>query len=138
MGYTIKQVSEKTSLSAHVLRYYEKEGILSHVDRSKSGIRCYSDDDLEWLGLICCLKNTGMSLKQIKAFVDLSAEGKSTLKQRCEMLIEHKRSVEGQIAEMEKHLKKVSCKIDFFTKQYNEYLFEKSCEKAGPLVQQAR
>ena len=121
MGYTIKQVSERTRLSAHVLRYYEREGLLSHVRRSDSGIRHYTEDDLEWLGLICCLKNTGMSLKQIKAFVDLSAEGKETLQQRCEMLVEHKKNVEAQIAEMYRHLEKVSHKIAYFTKQYDQY-----------------
>lgn len=86
MGYTVKQASAKTNLAAHVLRYYEKEGLLPRVRRSKSGIRHYSEDDLEWLGLICCLKNTGMSIKQIKEFVDLSIVGDSTLKERCEML----------------------------------------------------
>ncbi|MDR1540903.1 MAG: MerR family transcriptional regulator [Clostridiales bacterium] len=122
MGYTIKQVSEKTNLSAHVLRYYEKEGLLSRVSRSGSGFRHYSEDDLEWLSLICCLKNTGMSLKQIKDFVDLSAQGGKTLKQRLEMLAEHKKNVEDQINQMHKHLDKVSCKISCFTKQYEEYL----------------
>ncbi|CUX54211.1 HTH-type transcriptional regulator AdhR [Clostridium sp. C105KSO15] len=129
MGYTIKQVSERTNLSAHVLRFYEKEGLLSNIDRSKSGIRSYSEDDLEWLGLICCLKNTGMSLKQIKEFMDLSAEGKKTLKQRCDILIEHKKNVEAQIQEMHKHLDKVSHKIDHYTKQYNEYKNVESHQK---------
>ncbi|MCE5343824.1 MAG: MerR family transcriptional regulator [Eubacteriales bacterium] len=121
MGYTIKQISEKTSISPYVLRYYEKEGLLPHVSRSDNGFRFYSEEDLEWLGLICCLKNTGMSLKQIKAFVDLSAEGKDTLKQRCEMLVEHKRNVENQVQEMQKQLEKVSRKIVCFTAQYDEY-----------------
>jgi len=129
MGYTIKQVSERTNLSAHVLRFYEKEGLLSNINRSKSGIRCYSEDDLEWLGLICCLKNTGMSLKQIKEFMDLSAAGKKTLKQRCDILIEHKKNVEAQIQEMHKHLDKVSHKIDHYTKQYNEYKNVESHQK---------
>lgn len=121
MSYTIKQVSEKTHLKAHVLRYYEREGLLPFVKRSESGIRHYSEDDLEWLGLICCLKNTGMSIKQIKDFVKLSVEGKETLKQRCEMLVEHKKSVEAQIEEMQKHLLKVSHKIEYFTSQYQKY-----------------
>ena len=129
MGYTIKQVSERTNLSAHVLRFYEKEGLLSNINRSKSGIRSYSEDDLEWLGLICCLKNTGMSLKQIKEFMDLSAEGKKTLKQRCDILIEHRKNVEAQIQEMHKHLDKVSHKIDHYTKQYNEYKNVESHQK---------
>lgn len=128
MGYTVKQASAKTNLAAHVLRYYEKEGLLPRVRRSKSGIRHYSEDDLEWLGLICCLKNTGMSIKQIKEFVDLSIVGDSTLKERCEMLQEHKRNVEAKIKDMHEHLDKVSHKIAYFTAQYERYLANGACE----------
>ncbi|MDR1326602.1 MAG: MerR family transcriptional regulator [Treponema sp.] len=117
MSYSIKQVSEKTKLPPHVLRYYENEGLLPSVARSKSGIRCYSENDLEWLSLICCLKNTGMSIKQIKNFVELSVEGDTTLQQRCELLREHKKNVEAQILEMQTHLQKVTHKIEYFSKK---------------------
>jgi DNA-binding transcriptional MerR regulator len=119
--YTIKQVSEQTTLPPHVLRYYENEGLLPGVMRSRNGVRRYSDGDLEWLALICCLKNTGMSIKQIKNFVELSVKGEETLKERCELLREHKRHVEDQIVEMRKHLEKVTWKIDHFTRQYEKY-----------------
>jgi len=133
VGYTIKQVAEKTNISAHVLRYYEKEGLLFPISRKKGGVRHYSESDLEWLGLISCLKHTGMSIKQIKSFVDLSAQGKITLEQRCEMLIEHKKIVERQIQEMNKHLNKVSDKIAHFTTQHEQYMKEQTCEnKATP------
>jgi DNA-binding transcriptional MerR regulator len=121
VAYTIKQVSEKTSLPPHVLRYYENEGLLPSVERSRNGIRRYSENDLEWLGLVCCLKNTGMSIKQIRSFVELSVEGDHTLQRRCELLREHKKNVEAQIGEMKKHLAKVTHKIEKFTKQYEEY-----------------
>jgi DNA-binding transcriptional MerR regulator len=121
MEYSIKQISEKTNLKAHVLRYYEKEGLLPCIGRSENGIRRYSEDNLEWLGLICCLKNTGMSIKQIKDFVDLSIQGEKTLKQRCDMLIDHKKNVETEIEEMKKHLQKVTHKIEYFTSQYENY-----------------
>jgi DNA-binding transcriptional MerR regulator len=127
MNYTIKQVSEKTKLKPHVLRYYEREGLLPFVGRSDSGIRRYSEDDLEWLGLICCLKNTGMTIKQIKDFVVLSIQGKETLKRRCDMLEEHKKDVEAQIAEMQKYLCKVEHKIKCFTEQYERYVQDNTC-----------
>ncbi|MDR2103278.1 MAG: MerR family transcriptional regulator [Treponema sp.] len=119
---TIKQVSEKTALPPHVLRYYENEGLLPSIARSRNGIRRYSENDLEWINLICCLKNTGMSIKQIKNFVELSMEGEETLKERCDMLREHKKNVEIQIQEMHKHLQKVTHKIEHFTQQYEKYL----------------
>jgi DNA-binding transcriptional MerR regulator len=121
LPFTIKQVSEKTSLPPHVLRYYENEGLLPSVARSRNGIRRYSDNDLEWLSLICCLKNTGMSIKQIKNFVELSQDGDGTLKERCELLREHKKNVEAQIQEMQKHLLKVTKKIEHFTREYERY-----------------
>lgn len=126
MGYTVKMVSEKTNLSAHVLRYYEKEGLLPHIARTKSGIRHYSDADLEWIGLICCLKNTGMSIKQIREFVDLSVQGQETLKERCEMLIAHKKEVEEQMLETKKHLEMVTHKIEYFTSLYEAAVNQKA------------
>jgi DNA-binding transcriptional MerR regulator len=118
MFFTIKQVSEKTNLPPHVLRYYESEGLLPSVGRTRNGIRRYTEDDLEWLALIRCLKNTGMSIKQIKNFVELSVQGDGTLLERCGLLREHKTAVENQIAEMQKHLEKVTCKIEYFTRRY--------------------
>lgn len=131
MEYSIKQVSEKTNLKAHVLRFYEREGLLPNVNRSDSGIRRYTEDDLEWLGLVCCLKNTGMSIKQIKDFVELSKQDGKTLKQRCDMLIEHKKNVEAQIAEMQRHLEKVAHKIECFTEQYEKYITENTTDSSA-------
>ena len=54
--YSIKDVSERTGLSAHTLRYYEREGLLSGVERSPGGFRQYTDSDLKALWLISCLK----------------------------------------------------------------------------------
>ena len=122
MEYTVKAAAERSNLSPNVLRYYEKEGLLPPVRRSKGGIRRYTDEDLEWLGLICCLKNTGMSIKQIRDFVTLSMQGPETLQARCQMLTEHRAEVEARIAEMNRYLNKVSCKITYFSKQYEDYL----------------
>jgi DNA-binding transcriptional MerR regulator len=117
LSYSIKEVSEKTGLPLHVLRYYEHEGLLPGVARNRSGIRSYSENDLELLSLICCLKNTGMSIKQIKSFVELSVEGDATLQERCDLLREHKKNVEAKILEVQKHLQKVTHKIEYFSKK---------------------
>ena len=119
--YSIQDVSKKTGLSAHTLRYYEKEGLLSRVERSPGGFRQYTDEDLEALGLICCLKNTGMSLQEITRFVALTHEGEQTLKQRVEMLREHRENVMARMAEMQKYLDKVTWKLNFFTEKLRAY-----------------
>ncbi len=118
MDYSMKQVSQITGLTAHTLRYYEKEGLLPDVHRTQSGIRRFSQEDLEGLGLICCLKSTGMSIKQIREFVELSLQGDCTLKRRCDMLVAHKRDVEVKMRQMQKHIEKVTHKIAYFTSKY--------------------
>ena len=119
--YSIQDVSKKTGLSTHTLRYYEKEGLISGVERSQGGFRQYTDEDLERLGLICCLKNTGMSIQEIARFVQLTHEGDHTLKERVQMLKNHREQVIERIEEMQKHLDKVTWKINFFSEKLRAY-----------------
>ena len=119
--YSIQDVSNKTGLSTHTLRYYEKEGLISGVERSQGGFRQYSEEDLERLGLIRCLKNTGMSIQEIARFVKLTHEGDHTLEERVELLREHRERVLGRMAEMQEHLDKVTWKLNFFTEKLRAY-----------------
>ena len=119
--YTIQDVSKKTGLTAHTLRYYEKEGLITGVERSQGGIRQYTDEDLERLGLIRCLKNTGMSIQEIARFVQLTHEGDHTLEERVELLRAHRERVLARMAEMQKHLDKVTWKLNFFTEKLQAY-----------------
>ena len=119
--YSIQEVSKKTGLSAHTLRYYEKEGLISGVGRTQGGFRQYSEEDLEALGLICCLKNTGMSLQEIARFMELTHQGDQTLKERVELLREHRENVLERVSEMQRHLEKVTWKLNYFTEKLNAY-----------------
>lgn len=119
--YSIQDVSKKTGLTTHTLRYYEKEGLISGVERSQGGFRQYTDEDLERLGLICCLKNTGMSIQEIARFVQLTHEGDHTLKERVQMLKNHREQVIERMEEMQKHLDKVTWKINFFSEKLRAY-----------------
>ena len=127
--YTIQEVSKKTGLTAHTLRYYEKEGLLSGVERTQGGFRQYTDEDLERLGLICCLKNTGMSIQEIARFVQLTHEGDHTLEERVELLREHRERVLERMAEMQEHLDKVTWKLNFFTEKLRAYEASKAEKK---------
>ena len=123
--YSIKEVSEKTGLSAHTLRYYEREGLLSGVERTSGGFRQYTDSDLEALWLICCLKNTGMSLQESTRFVKLTREGDHTLRERVELLREHRESVISRMEEMQKYLDKVTWKLNFYSEKLQMYESQK-------------
>lgn len=114
MEYTIKQAAEKMHLTAYTLRYYDKEGLLPFVERDSLGNRLFTENDIEWLGLICCLKNTGMPIRQIKKFIQGTLEGDHTLESRMEMLLEHRKDVLKQIEELNKNLEKINCKIEHY------------------------
>jgi len=119
--YSIQEVCKRTGLTAHTLRYYEKEKLLPSVGRSAGGFRQYSDEDLESLAMICCLKNTGMSVQNIARFMELTREGDQTLRERCEMLKKHRETVVERMEEMQRHLDKVTWKYNFFSQKLREY-----------------
>ena len=119
--YSIQDVCNRTGLSAHTLRYYEKEGLLTHVQRSAGGFRQYSDEDLEWLGLICCLKNTGMPLQEIARFVQLAQRGDGTLKERVELLQDHREKMAARLEEMQRYMEKITGKVNFFSEKLRAY-----------------
>ena len=70
MAYTISEFAEKTEISAYTIRYYEKEGLLSCIER-KNGRRVFKDEDFFTINVIIHLKNIGMSIKDIKTYLDL-------------------------------------------------------------------
>ncbi len=87
MKYSISALSRKTGLSIHTLRYYEKEGLLRYVERTESGRRVYGDASMGCLLGVLCMKQAGMTLPQIKAFMDVTIEGAATLPKRLEMML---------------------------------------------------
>lgn len=100
MYYTISDISKKVNISPYTLRFYAKEGLLPFVERSESGIRMFKDKDFEWLFMIDCLKKTGMSLKDIKTFVEWGMQGDETIDQRLNMFQKQQKAVETQIAQL--------------------------------------
>lgn len=118
MEYTIKQVAERVDLTEYTLRYYEKEGLLPSIERDEHGIRQFKENDIEWIRLICCLRDTGMSISKIKDYVDLSIEGDSTIELRRQIILNQKMVTEQKIEEMNKNLDMINKKL----KHYNEFV----------------
>jgi len=114
MYYTIGEIAKKMNISPHTLRFYAKEGLLPFVERSKTGIRMFKDKDFQWLMLIECLKKAGMSIKEIKTYIDWYIEGDSTINQRLEMFKKRKEAVEKQIAELEETLEVLKYKCWYY------------------------
>lgn len=112
MAYTIKQAADKTGLTVHTLRYYDREGLLPLLGRTGSGIRLFSEKDIAWLGLVCCLKKSGMPIVRLREFLNLCLMGEDTAQKRRELLIQHKNYIVAQIEQLKKSLSIVEHKIE--------------------------
>lgn len=112
--YSIKQIADKTKLTEHTIRYYDREGLIPLLSRSESGIRQFSDDDLEWINLICCLRNSGMSIQNIKEFMHLCLKGKQSFEERKILLEEHKAHILEQLNNLENSLTIINYKIEHY------------------------
>lgn len=120
MLYSMKYIVENLNISAKTLRFYEEQGILPNVSRDENGRRVYSEQHIDWISFIRCLRETGMSLAKIKEYKDLFEVGNATFLQRQEMLLKHKLEVQKKIEEDLKHLDEINYKIAMYELQKEE------------------
>lgn len=111
--YTIGQVSERFGLPISTLRYYDKEGLFPNLERA-GGIRQFSDQDLEALRVIECLKKAGLEIKDIKQFMQWCTEGASTYPQRHALFIRQKAYVEAEIEHLQRTLAMIRYKCWYY------------------------
>ena len=105
MSLTIAEAAEQTGLTAHTLRYYERDGLMrTPVRRSASGHRAYDDADLAWISLISKLRATGMPIRDVKRYADLVRAGSGNEAERLELLRAHRERVLRQLEEVREHL----------------------------------
>lgn len=97
---SIGELSRRSGLSTHTLRFYEAEGILKPVRRTASGHRQYHEDDVLWLEFVLRLKLTGMPLAEIKQYAALRSQGEKTLQLRLTMLKLHRERLVTKIDEL--------------------------------------
>ena len=116
MTYTPAKAAEKIGISAHTLRFYNKEGLLPNVGRDEHGNRRFTDNDLQWLSLLQCLKNTGVSLKDIKRFAECTTIGDDTIDERLALFESQTENVKCQIAELKRYLNLLKYKLAFYQK----------------------
>ena len=91
MLYTVGEMARFLNVTASTLRYYDKEGLLPFLERSNSGIRMFSDKDYEWLKIIECLKKSGLSIKEIRSYIDMTKRGDDSLEERLQLFEERKK-----------------------------------------------
>ena len=115
MSYTISEAAQKTGLPPSTIRYYDKEGLRPNIKR-KNGIRVFEDMDLRLMGLLTCLKNTGMPIKRIRDYVELTSKGDDTLRERYEIIKAQRQFVLDQIEQLQYYLEELDFKDWYYNK----------------------
>lgn len=112
--YSIGETAAKTGLSTHTLRFYEKEGLLPNIRKNSAGLRRFSEEDLNWLSIVGCLKSTGLPLKDIKRYLELSQKGDETLEERLQIFENQKNRLNEQIKLLQDNMEKINFKIKYY------------------------
>ncbi|MEJ6465033.1 MerR family transcriptional regulator [Fusobacterium ulcerans] len=118
INLSIGEAAKKLNTTTHTLRYYDNEGLLP-IERDVNGRRIFSTKNFIMLNTIECLKATGMSLKDIKLYIDWCEEGFASVQRRHALFLERKATVESQIAALQKTLKTINYKIDLYENALN-------------------
>lgn len=120
MSLSIGQVAERTGLSVHALRFYEKEGILANeVHRGPGGRRVYTQQDVDWLRMCILLRMSGMPVPEIRRYTELVRQGDGNELQRLEILKEHQERVRQQMAQLQECMDLITYKVGIYEDYVN-------------------
>ena len=114
--YSVKDVAEIFNISVHKVRYYDDCGLIPDVMRDSSKKRIFSDESLEWFFICIILRNTGLSIKNIKNYVELYKKGDSTVKDRLNLMILQKEKVLSEMEDLKMRLEILDKKIEYYSK----------------------
>jgi DNA-binding transcriptional MerR regulator len=111
------QAAQQSGFSLDTLRYYERIGLLDDIERDPSGHRRFRDDDLEWLSVLRCLRDTGMPIAHMRRYAELSRCGDPTMAERLSLLLEHDGEVQDRIALLQAQHEHLREKIAWYRSQ---------------------
>jgi DNA-binding transcriptional MerR regulator len=113
-GLTIAEVAERTGLTAHTLRYYERAGLLDPPVRGANGHRRYGPRDLDRIRLLSRLRDTGMPIAEVRRYFALVRAGEQTTSERKQMMLDHRAHVVEQLTALQETLALVDHKISLY------------------------
>ena len=112
---SIDQAAERMGISKHTLRYYEREGLLAEIAKGPNGHRRYTEDDLGWIKFLQLLRGTGMPIREMKQFVELTHAGDHTIAERVEVLTRYRVSLTARMEADRESLQFLEHKIDYYS-----------------------
>lgn len=127
--YTIKEVAQLMEISEHTIRFWAKSGFFTFVTRDKNNIRQFSENDLDWVKIVKCLRSVGTENKAIKRYIDLCIMGDSTINERYEIIRATKKRAQTEI----KNLKKQLALLEFKEKFYRNLIENNLADSWNPI-----
>ncbi|ENZ01347.1 hypothetical protein HMPREF1092_02056 [Clostridium thermobutyricum] len=112
--YTTKEACEQVGISYETLKFYCKEGLVPNVKRDKNNYRKFDEKNIAWLKGIQSLRKCGMSIKDIKVYMNYCLKGESTIPERKEMLDKSKDFLLKQIEEISESINFINSKQTFY------------------------
>lgn len=112
--YTMKDVCLKFDFPYETLRFYCNEGLIPNVKRDANNYRVFDDRDIAWIDGLQCLRQCGLSIKELKAYLELSLEGKSSIPMRKEMLAKRKVALLQQLDDIRESIDYIDKKQRYF------------------------
>ena len=118
--YTVHQVAQRFQVSPHTIRYYDSQHLFPEVARDAHGARIFTQEQLDWLSMVLCLRSTGLSVAEIRRFVELVEQGPSTIRERYEIILAQKRRAETERTEIEHKLAILDRKLAHYEQQLSK------------------
>lgn len=112
--YTMKQTCIEVDMSYETLKFYCNEGLIPNVKRDKNNHRIFDDRDITWIKSLSCLKNCGMSIQEMKVYLELCLEGPSTIPTRKQILEVKRKDLLAQIDKLESAVNYIDDKQQFY------------------------
>ena len=112
--FTPKGVCEEVGISYETLKFYCKEGLVPNVKRDKNNYRIFDEKNIAWLKGLQCLKKCGMSIKDMKLYMNYCMEGPSTIPERKEMLNKLNESLVKKINDLNECINFIENKQAFY------------------------
>ena len=122
--YSAKETAQMTGLSTATLRYYEKEKLLPQIARNSQKYRQYTDEDIEWIKMIQCMRMANIPIHSIKEYVALLLLGGETLEQRFAMVQNHMADIKKQMTDLQNAFELTQKKLSFYKKLLKDSSFK--------------
>lgn len=114
MLYSMKDVCRKTGMTYEALKFYCNQGLVPNVKRDENNYRVFSDRDVAWIESLGCLKRCGMSIREMRHYVDLCAQGQASIPRRKAVLAEKRTALLARISELEDAVRYIDWKQGFY------------------------